>query len=404
MSRLLKVGHRGLCAGVLALLLGSAFSTSRLLSHGTTTNTVQFDREIVEILDSHCVSCHAEAGPAFSLETYEDTWLKRQEIHRAVLTRHMPPWRATSGNSALSNDNGLTLRERQFLVSWVEGLGPRNAGIVFWNVSGSQGAPPEPVRANPGFDRWRLGEPTLLLRLATLDPTTVEPGQPDAVRRFVVDPGLTEEQWISGLEYQPADRRVVRAAVFTVQDMGLWLGSWTPWHGFVELPETVAYRLPPGSRIAAEIHYRPSSDGVREQAPVIESMEDWGTLGLFLADGPALHAPGDLVLEVKGDVPAGAASERFRAETRLPAETHILSLRPDVKPGVSSIEVSARTPNGGTDVLLFARDIPVDWPTPYIFENTVRLPAGTRLSVTAYYTNASEAPQPGGVRLTVSRY
>ena len=48
-----------------------------------------------------------------------------------VLRRHMPPWAAVPGYGEFANDNGLTLREAQFLVSWVEGLGPRNAGSTF---------------------------------------------------------------------------------------------------------------------------------------------------------------------------------------------------------------------------------------------------------------------------------
>ncbi|MCZ6918449.1 MAG: hypothetical protein O7I93_16870 [Gemmatimonadetes bacterium] len=413
MSRSLKIGQSALCAAVLVFLFGPVFSPNRLLSHGTTTNTVQFDREIVGILDRHCVSCHAEAGPAFPLETYEETWLRRQEILGAVLTRRMPPWGATSGHSAFANDNGLTLRERQFLVSWVEGLGPRNAGTVFWNVSSSQGASPEPVRARPEFDRWQLGEPTLSIRLVAapnaaqdtapdvdLAARAAEPSPPLSIRRFVVDPELTEEAWVNGLEYRPTDRSVVRAAVFTIEETGQWLGSWTPWHGFVKLPEDVAHRLPAGSRIEAEIHYREAPEPAGKRG----LLEEWGTLGLFLSDQPAVYATKDLVLDATGDVPAGAISERFRIEARMSAETHILSLRPELTPGVLSLEVSARRPNGATDVLLFARDLPLDWPTPYVFENPIRLPAGTRLLVTAYHANLGSGPHPGGIRLTVSQY
>ena len=49
-----------------------------VFSHAATTNTVLFDREIVRILDEHCVMCHVEGGPSFSLATYEETWLKSQ--------------------------------------------------------------------------------------------------------------------------------------------------------------------------------------------------------------------------------------------------------------------------------------------------------------------------------------
>ena len=93
----------------------------------------------------------------------------------------------------------------------------------------------------------------------------------------------------------------------------------------------------------------------------------------------------------------------MRAETRLAADTYALALRPELTTGVTSIEVSARKPNGGTEILLFAKDPPIDWPTPYIFKEPVLLPAGTRLSVTASSSGDAD-PQPGAVRLTISRY
>ena len=39
--------------------------------------------------------------------------------------------------------------------------------------------------------------------------------------------------------------------------------------------------------------------------------------------------------------------------------------------GITSIEVSARRPDGGTEVLLFARNIPTDWPTTLHSQRTV---------------------------------
>jgi len=115
----------------------------------------------------------------------------------------------------------------------------------------------------------------------------------------------------------------------------------------------------------------------------------------------------DLILELKGDLTArrlrsGQAST-LRAETRLVADTYVLALRPELTPGVTSIEVSARKPSGGTEILLFAKDLPIDWPTPYIFKNPVFLPSGTRVSVIASFANDA-VPQPDGLRLTVSRY
>src|ERR1700752_1935171 len=98
-------------AGLLLLL-----SLSRpFYSHETLTTTVLFDREIVRILNKHCVMCHFENGLSFPLETYEQTWLQGRKIRATVIARHMPPWPAVPGYGDFANDNSLTLREAQFL-------------------------------------------------------------------------------------------------------------------------------------------------------------------------------------------------------------------------------------------------------------------------------------------------
>jgi len=397
-----------LFAVAVSAVIAVVFWPRQVSSHETLTTTVLFDREIVRILNKHCVMCHVENGPSFPLSTYEDTWIRGRKIKAEVIARHMPPWAAVPGYGQFINDNLPTLRETQFLISWVEGLGPRNAGTVFLNVIDSGLARPKEVRAEADFGRWRLGTPSLMRQLPG---TTIEPQQ-RLVTRTVVDLGLTSEARVNGLEYMPGDRRVVRAAFFTLQATGQWLGSWTPWYGFVSLPSGAAYRLPAGSRVVAEIHY----SGVKE------STVERGTLGLFFADvppsaglgesrgrvtsgvGPPPNQPSDLVLEAKGDLPSGVTAKVFRAQTRLAADTYALSLWPDLPSGATSMEVSARKPDGGTEILLFAKDFQMDWPTPYIFREPRFLPRGSVVSATAYYTNATATPQPGGFRLTVSRY
>ena len=289
----------------LAVAIGMLLVASRLgLSHETTTTTVLFDREVVRILDQHCVMCHTDGALSFPLSTYEQTWLRGRSIRSEVLRRHMPPWPGAPGYGDFANDNSLTLREVQFMVSWVEGLGPRNAGTVFLNVQDAGARPPQEVRAQAHSGHWQLGQPGLT---KTLSSNTIDAGQADHVRRVVIDPGLRTERRVRALEFMPGDRRVVRAAFFTVQETGQWLGSWTPWYEYTLLPSSASYRLPPGSHIIAEIHYRGAKESVSEQ----------GTLGLFFADRPTTNSVSDLVLEAKGDVVPGAASQRFRAQTRL---------------------------------------------------------------------------------------
>ena len=374
-------------AVALCAVAGWIYRPQPAQSHETLTTTVLFDREIVRILNKHCVMCHAANGPSFPLETYEQTWVQARKIRAEVIARRMPPWSPFSGYGQFANDNGLTLRETQFVVSWVEGSGPRNAGTVFTNTVDPNAVRRTEVRAQPDFGHWALGEPQLKRQFP---PSALDADQKDFSRRTVIDLGLTSERRIRAVEYMPGDRRFVRAAFFTVQETGQWIGAWTPWYGYLNLAKGAAWRLSAGSHIVAEIYYR----GAKEK------IVDQGILGLFFAGEPAPKAVSDLVLEAQGEVPAAAVSHKFRATSRLAVDTDLFALRLESKPGVQSIEVSARKPDGTTEVMLFDKNVRPEWPTPYVFKEPVSLPKGAELSVIAHYTNAAAATAPGGIRLT----
>jgi hypothetical protein len=360
-------------------------------AHETLTTTVLFDREIVRILDRHCVMCHAENGPSFPLETYEQTWLQKRPIRADVIARHMPSWPAVPGYGQFANDNGLTLRETQFIVSWVEGLGPRNSGTVFTNTAVPGAARPTEIRAHAHFGRWQAGQPQVMRELPV---SVIEPQMGNEIKRVVVDLGLSAERRLRSLEYMPGDRRVVRAAFFTIQETGQWIGGWTPWYGFYSLPKGAAIRLPAGSHVVAEIHYKGAKERVTDQ----------GTLGLTFASDPSPDIVSDIVLDAKREASPGSSAQKLRAATRLSTETRVVALRTGDIAAVKSVEVSARKPDGGTEVLLFAKDFQPDWPTPYIFKEPVVLPSGAELRVIAYLGNAAQTPQGRQLRLTASVY
>ena len=334
--------------------------------------------------------CHAEGGPSFPLSTYEQTWLARAAIHREVLAHRMPPWAAVPGYGKFANANTLTLRETRFIVSWVEGLGPRNAGTVFLNVLDSAAAHAE-IAARIDFAAWQLGAPdsTVALPAAARAPTVESHLR---VQRVVVDLGLASERRLRALEYRPADRSALHAAVFTLEPTGQWLATWTPWHGYRELPEDVAFRLPAGARIVADIYTGADLPAAAER----------GELGLYFESTGARREPSDVVLEASAVAPAGAQRQRLHAEVALAQGLEALALWPELPTGTESLEVSAVHPDGRIDVLLFALHIPLEWPTPAILAKPAALPAGSRLSVTAYSSNARDAPAEQRLRVTVS--
>jgi hypothetical protein len=358
-------------------------------SHGSLTTTVLFDREIVRILNQRCVMCHMDEGLSFPLETYEQTWLQGRAMRASVLRRHMPPWSAVAGYGEFVNDNQLTLRESQFLVSWVEGLGPRNGGKVFLNVVDPKASATRDIRATPHTGHWQLGQPDLV---RPLQPIEVAGKAADMTKRVVLDLALTSARQVRALEFMPGDRRVVRAATFSLEGTGQWLGSWTPWHSFVSLPDGVTYRLPARARIVVDIHYRGTS----------EQVTDRGALGLFFSSNPEARVanPGsrtasDVVLDARTLEPG-----TLKATVKLRSETRVWAIQPENVAGLSALEVSARRPDGGTDVLLALTTPSAAWPTPYLMKTPRVLSRGTEVFVVA----RSSTAQPRQVRVRLSRY
>jgi hypothetical protein len=121
------------------------------------------------------------------------------------------------------------------------------------------------------------------------------------------------------------------------------------------------------------------------------SVTDRGKIGLLFPDKPAANTISDLMVSTGNATGAG----RFRAEVALPRDTRLIALRFEPPVGVKSVEVSERMPNGQTRELLFAKDFSSDWPSPFIFKESVLLRRGSLLTVTSYGSP---------VRLIASRY
>lgn len=93
-------------------------------AHDIITTKVTFDREIIRLFNSHCVSCHRAGGTAFSLATYKDARPWAKAIGEEVLQRRMPPWGAVKGFGDFRNDKGLTEEQLELIVDWEEGGAP----------------------------------------------------------------------------------------------------------------------------------------------------------------------------------------------------------------------------------------------------------------------------------------
>ncbi len=331
------------------------------LAHETLTTTVLFDREIVRILQKHCVMCHTGNGPAAPLETYEQAWIAGRADARGG---DRPPHAALAGTSRLrdfANDNSLTLREMQFMISWVEGWVPATPEPCFESCRRRCG--PSQGSARPrGHGPLGVG--------GAADETAGRRGDRDGAEgraRFTRgrihagrSPGRGRRVF-----HGEGDRAVDRRVDPLVQPL----------------------RFTKGLRVA------PSGGGAyRRGHPLSEGKAARGCryAGIVLRRSAVFEA---------GVGPRSGShgfAEGSCDRQHLTADVDALALRVESQPGVQSIEVSARKPNGTTEVMLFDKNIRADWPTPYIFKDPVLLPRGSDLAVVGHY------PGAGGIRLTVT--
>lgn len=297
----------------------------------------------------------------------------------------MPPWSAVPAYGEFDNDNHLTRRELDFIVSWLNGGAPRNSECApqsrTLNLADCEEASKRlrgEAKADPHFDHWRFGQPDVERPLPSF---TIRSGSMST--SIVFDLGLSKARYVAAWEYRPADRRVTRAVTFRVEETGQWLGTWTPWRSYFALPAGSAYSLGTGTRIVAEMYHA----GAGKQTV------KGGTLGLSFAQPPVSAEPKDIVLELQ-DAATGRSAEKV-----VGSDIEALAAWIDPRLAGRAVDVFGVLPNGETKILLVVRNQGLDWPTPYVFKTPVWLPKGTRLVVTA--KSGRPGPASGRSRVTI---
>ena len=321
-------------------------------THNPITTTVLFNREIAALFNAKCNQCHSAGKLAMPLVTYAEARPWAQAIKEEALARHMPPWPAQRGTGTFTNDVGLTIRELDFLISWVDGGTPEG-----------DGAPPEFVDHGA---HWMLGTPDRLLRA---EPVAVAAGARPHMQRIVLDTGLTRETWLKGFDYKPGDGRVARAAFISVDGTSQFIGGWTPWAQTMELAGGLGIQLPAGARLAVDVLYQSADVTVMDRPQI----------GLYFTDRPERQVR---TLTITSAAPTYTLAD----------DASLLSMRVDTPPGTRSVEVRARRPDGSIAPLLRLKDIRQDWQAPFVFARPMRLPKGSVLQAIVKDANGAAAP------------
>jgi hypothetical protein len=318
-------------------------------------------QDIAPLVHANCVGCHIEGSIApFSLETYAQAWPWGALMRDAVADGLMPPWGAIETDECQpthdwANDLRLSDADKQLVADWV--------------TAGTPEGDPANAVALPTPPNLDLQSPSATFQ----NPSAFTVGgNEDSFICYSIDPGLTSDVWITGLQIVPDNAQVVHhvlvyadpsansAAVAGpdgsypcfgtagVEGANL-LGTWVPGAVPIVMPDGVGLPMPAGSRVILAYHYHPTGAGDEiDQSSLalqwVDSKPPYEGLVDLLGNFPT--APG---LEPGPNDPGGTALFVIPADVSDHTETMSVTL-PDLLPPIDLFTVGTHMHYAGVDM------------------------------------------------------
>jgi hypothetical protein len=384
--------------------VGLTMAAILLTGAGTTfaqSDDVTFSRDIVPILQQNCQECHRQGqmGP-MSLMTYDEVRPWAPVIRTKVLERVMPPWHLdkTVGIQEFENDRSLTDAEIDTVVRWVDaGAPPGNLDQL-------------PVAIDwPDDETWRMAErygrePDLIVRSTWW--TQSAQGQ-DQWWTPIIDTGLTEDRWVTGMEVRPTlvGRRVTHHAVLYLQQEEE-PGDFEP---VVDVPGRGSYLtefavgkigdvfrdntgklMKAGSRIAFDNHYHSVGEEITTQTELGIWFHPRGYVPKYRVYASALGVQQAMTTL---DIPPGKVTTHH-AYIPLRAPARLENYQPHMHIRGKAMSMEAILPNGQVRMLSHVANFDFNWHVNYVYtdDSAPVLPAGTVLHITAWHDNSAANP------------
>jgi Flp pilus assembly protein TadD len=354
-----------------------------------------FSRDIAPIVWAHCATCHRpdEIGP-FSLLTYGDVKRRVTLIAQVTSRRIMPPWKPVAGKGDFESPRRLSDRDLETLRRWIE------EGAIEGDPAD---LPPRPAALTVAGG-WRLGTPDVVA--AMTQPYTVRADGGDVFRTFVIPIPSTRPRYVSAMEFNPGNARVVHHASIGVDrtrssrllddrdpELGYTGGmvpdarypeghllGWTPGQAPHRVAPGTAWRLEPGSDLVVQLHLQPTGKPEPLQVRV----------GFYFTDEPPSRTPIGLRLGSQTiDIPAGAGQYTVTDRYVVPVDVDVLAIQPHAHNLARRMEATATLPGGRTEWLFSIDDWDFRWQDVYRYTRPLSLPRGTAITMRFVYDNSA---------------
>lgn len=381
------------------LLAGaSAFAAkTRAVRHPVPDSGPTFNREIVRILQQNCQTCHHAGDIApFPLVTYDDAKSRATLIRLMTLTRQMPPWKPSNGCGDFADDRRMSTDDIATIGKWVDAGAPE----------GNPADLPAPLVF--GSD-WSLGNPDLVL--SSPEPFTAPEGK-DTYRCFTMPTNLISTAYVAAIDTHPGDRSSVHHVISFIDTTGAsvalddaepgpgytcfggpgftlpgTLGGWAPGMRALQLPSEVAFELPAASRVVLQVHYHP-----HDHAPSPDRTE----FGIYFAKQPPANVMRVVpIINQTFTIPPNNSSYEVKASLPIPTPfpTRIWFIAPHMHLLGRKMTVEMTPPGGNSQCLIDIQDWDFNWQGAYLYRQPIDVPAGTQLSLRAWYDNSTSNPR-----------
>lgn len=398
----LKPDHHHLAEAIQQLLMGKEVSQPELPPIGcligrkpepSAPPTVTYAKDVASIFQARCVACHraGEIGP-FAMEKYDDLVGWADMIREVVDQERMPPWFANPNHGKFANDARLTKAERDTILAWV------GAGAPLGNLEDL----PEPRKFVTG---WNIGEPDEVIAMAET-PFDVPTDGAVPYKHFVVDPGWTEDRWLTACEVRPGARSVVHhvfvlsvpadkragkrhsvasSAVAAANAFrGGLIAAYAPGIPAFQAPEGMARRIAAGSKIVFQLHYTPNGRPEKDLTQVGFRFCDKSQVR---QEVEALSAHNFLFR-----IPPNSPDHVLKASYTFEKDRYLRYMLPHMHLRGKSFQYFARFPDGRRELLLDVPKYDFNWQIQYELAEPLLMPKGAVLECIGHYDNSSANP------------
>lgn len=338
---------------------------------------VTYSNQISRIFQNRCVQCHREGQIApFAMEDYDEVAGWGEMIAEVIEDQRMPPWHANPNHGEFKNEQRLTATEKNQIRTWVDAGCPE----------GDAADLPEPIAYHEG---WSMPNGPDEIFYMTEEPVLVKAEGTEPYRYFTVDPGFTEDKWVTLAEAMPGNPAVVHHIIAFVRppeseprdhgDSRLLVG-FAPGTRPQPMKPGWAKRVPAGSKLVFQMHY----------TPIGSEQTDRSMIGLVYCDESEVTHRAVTTNAGNHDfvIPPGAKDYEVVSEKEYTKDTLLTSLFPHMHMRGAAFKYEMIYPDGKKEVLL---DVPVydfNWQNHYILKEPKMIPKGSKMVCTALFDNS----------------